>query len=256
MSMRPLDIVVVADPQTDATTPTAHLEALGRYIWEHKPGTIVHIGDHWDFPALSSYASQKEIEGARLADDLRGGEEAFKKIMAYTNEKNRTSHRPAYAPVKHFCKGNHENRLERYISQNIILEGLIDIDSFIGSQGFTVHQMCVPLFVQEVCFIHYLENSQSGRPVGGSIDNKLNKFPHSFVHGHQQFYQFGRRQNLLGKPHFGVCAGSFYMHDEGYRGSNNTEVRGFVHLKSYTNRYGYADFDVDFMALERLLAEY
>jgi len=255
-NMKKHDIVVVADPQTDATTPTDHLEALSRYIWEHKPGTVVHIGDHWDFPALSSYASQKEIEGARLADDLEGGKNAFLKIMGYVHERNRLGKRVPYLPALHFCKGNHENRLERYISNNIILEGLIDIDEWIGSQGWTVHQMCVPLFIQEICFIHYLENSQSGRPVGGSIDNKLNKFPHSFVHGHQQFYQFGRRQNLLGKPHFGVCAGSFYMHDEGYRGSNNTEVRGFVHLKHYRNRYGYDDYDVDFVALERLLAEY
>jgi len=96
----------------------------------------------------------------------------------------------------------------------------------------------------------------SGKPVGGGIENKLNKFPHSFVHGHQQQYQFARRQNLMGKPHFGVCAGSFYMHDEDYRGANNTEIRGFAHLKSYTNRYDYKDNDVEFISLERLLMEH
>jgi len=66
-------------------------------------------------------------------------------------------------------------------------------------------------------------------------------------------YQFGRRQNLAGSPHFGVCAGAFYMHDEPYRGACNTEIRGFVHMKSFTNRYDYSDYDIDFVSLERLL---
>ena len=96
----------------------------------------------------------------------------------------------------------------------------------------------------------------SGRPFGGTIENKLNKFPHSFVHGLQQHYHFGRRQNLQGKPHFGVCAGSFYLHNEGYRGANNTEIRGFTHLKGFINRYGYQDYDVEFVSLERLLEQW
>ena len=69
-------------------------------------------------------------------------------------------------------------------------------------------------------------------------------------------YQYARRQNLQGKPHFGVCAGSFYMHDEAYRGANNTEIRGFTHFRGFTNRYGYQDYDVEFVSLERLLQDY
>jgi hypothetical protein len=46
------------------------------------------------------------------------------------------------------------------------------------------------------------------------------------------------------------------MHDEGYRGANNTEIRGFTHLKGFVNRYGFVDHDVEFVSLERLLGEY
>jgi len=254
--MKEFDIVVVADPQVDKGSPTSHLSTIGRYIWEHQPGTVVHIGDHWDFPSLSSYASGLESEGRRLADDLEGGKEALTLIMKATRDRNAVSHRKAYAPAQKFCMGNHENRLNRYIASNPVLEGLIDIEEFITSEGWDVNAMCEPHFVHDICFNHYMENPQSGRPVGGGIENKLNKFPHSFVHGHQQQYQYGRRQNLLGKPHFGVCAGSFYQHDEDYRGANNTEIRGFVHLKAYTNRYGYLDHDVEFVSMERLLGEY
>ena len=250
------DIVVIADTQICPGAPTQHLEALARYIWEHKPAHIVHIGDHWDFPSLSSYASSMEREGKRLYDDLDAGFEAFKLIMQVTVDKNAKGKKKAYKPNKHFLMGNHEYRLNRYIDSNPVLEGCFDLDKFVKKQGWTVNQMNDPLWVEGICFNHYMENPQSGRPVGGGIENKLNKFPHSFVHGHQQQFQFGRRQNLQGKPHFGVCAGSFYMHDEGYRGANNTEIRGFTHLKGFTNRYDYLDHDVEFISLERLLQQY
>mgnify|MGYP000075082828 CR=1 FL=1 len=255
--MKEYDVLVIADTQVSNTSDTRHLESLARYIWKHKPGTIIHIGDHWDFESLSSYASVLESEGRRLVNDLAGGERALQLIMDYSRERNSKSKKASvYRPQLHFIKGNHENRLDRYIENNPVLEGLIDIDGFIEREGWEVHDFLKPLFIHDICFVHYLAAAQSGRPVGGSIENKLNKFPHSFVHGHQQQYQMGTRQNLLGKPHFGVCAGAFYIDDEGYRGANNTEKRGFVHLKAFTNRYGYLDHDVLFTSLERLMQEY
>jgi|TARA_R110002051_G_scaffold318207_1_gene400267 hypothetical protein len=250
------DTVVIGDTQIDNNSPTEHLEALGEYIWKHKPANIVHIGDHWDFPSLSSYSSKKESEGRRLYDDLEGGFAAFKLIMAPTIKGNRTGKKVQYKPNKQFIMGNHENRLARFISDHPVLDGCFDLDKFITDQGWGVNQFLEPLWIDDVCYMHYMPAAASGKPVGGGIENKLNKFPHSFVHGHQQQYQFARRQNLMGKPHFGVCAGSFYMHDEDYRGANNTEIRGFAHLKSYTNRYDYKDNDVEFISLERLLMEH
>ena len=46
------------------------------------------------------------------------------------------------------------------------------------------------------------------------------------------------------------------MHDEAYRGANNTEIRGFLHLKGFVNRYNHKDHDVEFVSLERLLKDY
>lgn len=250
------DIIVIADPQVDNSTPTDHLAALSRYIWKHKPGTIVHIGDHWDFPSLSTYASGLESEGMRLKDDLAGGMRGLEIISEYVDRRNKKARKVYYSPNKHFIKGNHENRLKRFIESHPCLAGMIDLDGFIKSQGWTVNQYLEPLWVDDICFIHFLPNPESSRAVGGSIENKLNKFPHSFVHGHQQKYQYGRRQNMAGRPHFGACAGSFYMHDEGYRGANNTEARGFVHLRNYENRYGFSDYDCEFVSLERLLKQY
>lgn len=250
------DMIVIADTQVDNMSPTDHLRAIGKYIWQHKPKYIIHIGDHWDFPSLSSFASEFEREGRRLVDDLSGGYAAFKLIMEETNKQNAKLRRGKYRPEKHFIEGNHENRLNRFINSHPALVGSFDLPNFVKKQGWKWHNFLDPLFVEGICFMHYMPNPESSRPVGGSIENKLNKFPHSFVHGHQQKFQFGRRQNLEGRPHFGVCAGSFYMHDEDYRGANNTEIRGFLHLKGFENRYGFADHDVEFVSLERLLAQY
>ena len=254
--MKANDIVVIADTQVDMHSPLSHLYAISKYIWEHKPAHIVHIGDHWDFPSLSSYMSQLESEGRRLKDDLEAGFDSFKLIMAHTDKRNAKSKKKPYNPSKHFLMGNHEQRLKRFISSTPVLNGMFDLREFIEEQGWNMKNMNEPLWIGEVCFSHYMENPMSGRPVGGSMENKLNKFPHSFVHGHQQQYQYARRQNLKGQPHFGVCAGSFYMHDEDYRGANNTEIRGFTHLRGFTNRYGYEDHDVEFVSLERLLEKY
>lgn len=252
-----MDIVVIADTQIDKDSPIDHLHALGKYIWEYKPEYIIHIGDHWDFPSLSSYATPSDLEGLRLVSDITSGLEAFKAITANIDSKNaKRSKKDKYKPKKHFLMGNHENRLKRFIDNQPILYGLINFEEMIEDEGWEVHGMCKPLWIHDICFNHYMENPMSGRPMGGSMESKLNKLPHSFVHGHQQQFQFARRQNLQGKPHFGVCAGSFYMHDEAYRGANNTEIRGFLHLKGFTNRYGYQDYDVEFVSLERLLKDY
>lgn len=250
-----MGIIVIADTQIDKDSPIDHLHALSKYIWKHRPEHIIHIGDHWDFPSLSSYATPSDLEGLRLVSDIESGLLAFKAITAHLDHKNSTR-KTKYNPQKHFLSGNHENRLKRFIDNQPILYGLIDLKSMVEEQGWMFHDMCKPLWIDDIAFNHYMENPMSGRPIGGSMESKLNKLPHSFCHGHQQQYQYARRQNLQGKPHFGVCAGSFYMHDEGYRGANNTEIRGFTHFRGFTNRYGYQDYDVEFVSLERLLQEY
>lgn len=250
------DIVVIADTQVTPTAPLEHIHAVARYIWKHKPVLVVHIGDHWDFESLSFYATPLEKEGRRLKDDLISGAKALDIIKDYINEKNKQLKCKVYKPEFHFITGNHENRLNRYIESHPELSGFIDLNEMIERAGWTVHKFLEPFWFDGICFNHFMPNPESGRPVGGSIVNKMNKYPHSFIHGHQQKFQFERRQNLLGKPHFGVCAGAFYMHDENYRGPNNTEIRGFVHLKNFVNRFNFSDYDVEFVSLERLLVDY
>ena len=252
------DIIVIADTQVHGDVELTHIEKLSEYIWEHKPEDVVHIGDNWDFPSLSSYASTTEMEGRRLVDDMQSGFKALKKVMYRTKQRTAQAKQGnPYSPHLNFVMGNHENRLARYLDSNPVLDGMFDLKGMIEAEGWKVYDFLDPCWVHDIAFIHYLPNPQSGRAIGGGIENKLNKVPHSFVHGHQQQYQFGRRQNMQGRPLFGVCAGSFYMHDEEYRGpAGNTEIRGFVHMRGFTNRFGYLDYDVEFVSMERLMQDY
>ena len=249
------DIIVIADTQVTPGCCTRHIQKLAEYIWQIKPKHIVHIGDNWDFESLSYYASQKESEGKRLIDDIRAGEEALAIIPTYIKKMNKIAKKKPYVPEFHFIMGNHEKRLDKMVETNPHLEGLVDLRAIVTGQGWSYHEFLYPKWIEGIAFNHFMPNPMSGKPIGGSIDNKLNKHPHSFVHGHMQQYQYGRRQSLDGRPHFGVCAGSFYSHDEGYRGACNTEIRGFVHMRSFINRYAFPDYDVEFISLERLLAQ-
>jgi len=250
------DTVIVPDTQVQAGTPLDHIEALARYIVKRRPANIVHIGDAYDLKALSSYADRAEREGLRLLDDLTHGNKALaiipKAIAAY----NKRAKKKVYRPNLILTLGNHEHRLNRYLGEHPELEGIIDLPKHVKRAGWQLVPFLQPVMIDGVMYIHYLPNPMSGRPIGGTVENKLNKIPHSFVHGHQQHLQFGRRQTMTGTHHFGVVAGSFYQHDEPYRGANNTEWRGFVHLKRFVNRYGNEDFDVQPISLEALLAQY
>ena len=144
------DILVIADTQIDNESPTQHLEALSRYIWKHKPAYIVHIGDHWDFPSLSSYASSFESEGRRLYHDLEGGFRAFKLIMQHTNDKNRSGKRVHYKPKKYFLMGNHEQRLKRFVDSHPVLEGCFDLHSWIKEEKWKVYDMNDPLWIEGI----------------------------------------------------------------------------------------------------------
>ena len=76
-------IIVVPDTQVKKGAPTAHLEHAGKYIAEKKPDIIVHLGDHWDMPSLSSYdKGRKSFEGRRYTDDIQSGNDAMDILVA------------------------------------------------------------------------------------------------------------------------------------------------------------------------------
>jgi len=96
-------ILVIADTQAKSEESLEYLLWIGHYIAEKQPDIIVHIGDHYDFPSLSSYDKGKSsAEGKRLVKDIEAGNIGFEYLnMAMQKHKK-------YNPRKIFCLGNHE----------------------------------------------------------------------------------------------------------------------------------------------------
>ena len=250
--------LVIGDTQIRHGLNLDWIHATASYIAKELPNEIVIIGDWFDLESLSSYSSAREREGRRLHRDINAGIEALSILSSAIEDVQekvrRAKRRGAYRPALVFTMGNHEERLIRYISEHPELDGILpDLTRVIEDYGFVVYPFLKPYIgYNSVYYMHYLASPMSGRPIGGTMDNKLNKVSYSFVHGHQQQFQFAERQQAGGEVQFGICAGAFYEHDEGYKGAQgNTHSRGTVVLHHTHN-----GVDVEFLSCERLKLNY
>ena len=253
-----MKILVIPDTQVKPGVDISHLTACGNYIIEKKPDVIVHIGDHWDMESLSSYSSAKDMEGRRIVADLKAGSKAMDALFKPINDYNalrKKRKEKQYKPTLHFCLGNHEARLERYIDSNPSLNGIMNYpDSFkLEKYGFTVHDFKKPVSIGGIMFAHYFYNPMSGRPYGGKCHAKLNNIKTSFVMGHQQGFDVATATGNDGRRYWGIVAGSFYLHDEGYIGPQaNDHWRGLVMLHDVDD----GDCEIMTVGMKYLLNKY
>lgn len=248
---RPTEHVFIPDTQVSSGVPVDHLEAAGNYIAARKPDVIVHIGDHWDMPSLSSYEDKGSayFHDKAYTTDVTAGNRAMDILMAPIRRAR------GYKPRMVFCLGNHENRIDRAVHSNPVLKGTISIDD-LNLLGWEMHKYLHPVKVDGVWYCHYFSNPQSlmGGALGGTIDNRLNKLKHSFSQGHQQARMWGTQYTGSGQELMGLVAGAFYQHDEEYRGpqSNRHHWRGIVYKHEVRN----GRYDPLFISLDYLLREW
>ena len=220
-------ILVIADTQCKSEEDLEYMLWIGHYISEKQPDVIVHIGDHYDFPSLSSYDKGKSsAEGKRLAKDIGAGNIGFEYLnMAMQKHKS-------YNPRKIFCLGNHEHRLDRYIDDNPELIGTLGTDFLpFDKYGWEVHPFLKPVEVNGIFFVHYLANPFSGKPYGGNAMNILKTVGRSFVVGHKQCLDIAIRPTIDGKQQIGIVNGACYPFEEKYKGfQGNTHFRGITVL--------------------------
>lgn len=221
--------LIIPDTQVSEGVPLAHMRWVGEAIRRYKPDVVVHLGDHWDMPSASSWSApgSKDKEGARIYKDIEAGNEALE-IM----EEAMGDFQPKR---KIILRGNHEHRLTRLIENDPKLEGAIGfhlfndrdlgwevVDYFNGSPN--------AVDVDGVMYAHYFANPNTGKPISGTIQNRLSKIGSSFVQGHQQGLLQGNQQYATGLIRHGIVAGSCYLHDEPYKGMANAHWRGIVVL--------------------------
>jgi len=225
---------VIPDTQVKEGVSTDHLEAAGNYIVEKRPDVIVHIGDHWDMPSLSSYdRGKKAMEGRRVLQDIDAGQRAMERLLQplrTLQARQKQNKKKQYTPRMVFTLGNHENRINRHVESNPELDGSLGMDQLgLEEMGWEVQPFLQPVNIDGIVYAHYFYNPMSGRPYGGTIQNKLSKVKTSFTMGHQQGLQIATETNNAGTKIWGLVAGSFYTHYEDYIGpQGNDHFRGVV----------------------------
>lgn len=238
-------ILVVADTQCKSEEDLEYMLWIGHYIAEKQPDVIIHIGDHYDLPSLSSYDKGKaSAEGRRLVKDIEAGNRGFEYLnMAMQKHKD-------YNPRKIFCIGNHEHRLDRYIEDNPELIGTLGVDKLpFAKYGWEVHPFLKPVEVNGIFFVHYLANPFSGKPYGGNAMNILKTVGRSFVVGHKQCLDIAIRPTIDGKQQLGIVNGACYPFDESYKGyQGNNHFRGLTVLHEVSDGFGCPSFiSLDYM---------
>ena len=245
--------VVIGDTQTKPGVPTAHLRWIGQYIVDQFTGTdlaIVHLGDHWDMPSLSTYdVGKKAIEGRRYSADIEAGNAA----MRILNEPiAKEMARIKWTPERHLLLGNHENRIQRACNDVAHLDGKLSLDD-LDLCGWTRHDYLKPLVLDGISYSHFFYHPNTGRPYSGeNLYPRLKTIGRSFTMGHQQGLQYALRP--VGEArHQGLVLGSSYLHDEEYLGPQGTAYwRGIV----VCHQVEHGQYDPMFVSLDYLCRRY
>lgn len=191
------------------------------------------------------------MEGARYEDDIKAGNDGLALLMAPVM----AAIGEDWSPRRIFCTGNHENRIDRAINSDPRYAGIIgthhcNVEKF----GFERYEFLKVVNVDDVHYSHYFQMAGSDRPIGGSMDNRINKICGTFVQGHEQGLLQHRRPLPIGRTIHGVVCGSAYLHSEDYRGpQRNNEWRGTVVLHDVRNG---GDCDPMPLTLQYMAREY
>jgi len=212
-------IMILPDTQVKPGVATEHLKWAGQYAVAMKPDVIVHLGDHWDLPSLSSYdVGKKAFEGRRYIEDIKAGNKGMDKFMKPIHaeiKRLRDNKKKLWKP-RLVLTGNHEQRIERAINDDAKLEGLISYNDFnLEYHGWEVHPFLEVVVIDGIAMSHYFTSGVMGRPVS-SAQLMLNKKHLSTIMGHVQDRQIAFAKRADGKSMTGIFAGIFYQHDEGY----------------------------------------
>jgi hypothetical protein len=226
----PIKHLVIPDTQCKPDVPLDHFTALGNYIVEKQPDVIVHIGDHWDLPSLSSYDVGKAgFDQRDYLADIQAGNHAMNLLTAPMNAYNKRRKTP-YKPRMVYLMGNHCYRVIRATQsaedaryRNVITPAHFNLT------GWKVHPFLQIVEINGISYCHYFQQKGTGRAIGGTAKNKLTKLKFSYVQGHVQDKDSAQEYLLNGRVIRGLMAGAFYQHDEEYLGQCNAHWRG-VHM--------------------------
>lgn len=241
-------ILVIPDTQAKPGVPVDHMRWAGRYINEHRPQHVVHLGDHVDFPSLSRYDSPaaKALNGYNSEDDVKAAEHSLYCLMSEVE-------RPELSTWD-YCGGNHDHRREIALAKDPHLS-IPDWRTMFHDWGWTVHEFLKGPTIEGITFAHFFPRSANGKITqtkrgAPSARAQAQREKGSTVAGHAQGLDTAIQGSSMGRTR-AIIAGSFYLHDEDYM-PDNDYWRGLLELRDCRN----GDYELKEISMRHLRRRY
>lgn len=255
-----VDHLIISDAHAHPDNTLDRFKWLGNYILEHKPAVIICLGDFADMPSLCSYdKGTRGFEGRRYHRDRHAvlrAMTALLKPMREDNEWRKIGKKKQYKPKMVMCLGNHENRINRAIENDAMLEGTLSIkDLGYEKAGWEVHPFLDVVNVDGINYSHYFISGVMGRPISGvhPAASIISKQLVSCTAGHAHVYDHTVRTNAQNEKIHGLVAGVFDDNEHDYAGrANDLWWRGIIHKRNVKN----GSYDLEMISMETLEAQY
>ena len=241
----------IPDTQDKPGAPNYHFDWIGALIADVKPDALIHAGDHWDMPSLSSYDKGKRSSHNRFyADDIAAGNESLDRLDR--------AMRGFQPQVKVMLRGNHEYRIERYANDNPEMSGKVGYHDLADTRfGWEPIPFLETVEIDGIRYCHYFPRGANGLVMNGKRGQpnarlQLQREQISCTAGHKQGLNY-HPQPVGNRVRHGLIAGSCYLHDEGYlTPQGNNHWRGVV-VKHCVND---GEYDIELVSLHRLRGMY
>ncbi|RMF54281.1 MAG: hypothetical protein D6746_14570, partial [Bacteroidetes bacterium] len=236
-----------------------HFTWLARYIVDKGHDVVIHLGDHWDMPSLSSYDSavRKAAVGTAKKADIDAGNAALE-AMHEVFEKSGWN--PKH---KILLEGNHDGfapagRLGRHLAENPVDDGLLHPGLFADSWlGWKRVPFLTYVDIDDIVYGHLFPFSRNGKTTRHSLSfgaanakTQVQVLMRSCTAGHTPGLDTAQVRTPL-RTYRGIIAGSFYLHDEEYMGPGNNYWRGVLVKHRIgpdnPNHYDLMEVSIDFL---------
>ena len=249
--------LVIPDIQAKPGVPLKHVAWAGNYIRAKRPETIVILGDLFDYPSLSTYdsASKKADKGVNVKEDYLAGKTALDMLMKPWQGIR------AYKPKLVFIGGNHEDRLTRHLAEYPFLRGSLDAPlDYVASRGWKYIAFGNYTTLDGVRYSHLHARTSKGGATATSLRYgapsaaaQVKNNMCSCTAGHKPGLDISPPIIIDGRVYRGLICGSFYQHEEVYRGMvGNEHWRGILQK----NRVKNGDYDLTEISLDYLREKY
>lgn len=250
------DILVWSCAHADPRVNNKRFDLLGSYIYDTKPDLVIDLGDGADMFSLNSYDTRypRTLVMKSYEDDINAYNDSQERLRAKIKKNKRKQ------PTWIGFEGNHENRIKKYIEENVALSGSKYGVSFEHLQTkswfseYHEYEHSAPSIANYggVEFSHFFTSGNGGRAMSGlhHAYALINHRHRSAVCGHSHKRDVYFKD---GPGSIGMVVGCFKGHEEAWAGQANRDWwRGVVLMKDVDN----GRFEPEFISMEELERAY